>query len=348
MIIHQTKLMKESAQFPTLLDFKDIANSRGLIQTKNERQDYKSLKLGSAGEAKFLSFLQAEGAEHWIGLTNLWLHDGRSFECDFVLITSYCVYVFEIKNYTGHFIYEDARCMIGQLKMDYDVIQQARKSYLKLQKICQEFMPTLPVKGAIVFIGEKNKVSIKSPISDIEVLQLTDLYEYIQQIKQEERRRHHHPIQTEQLLAHLEQYEIRDPFLPQPFSKAELATARKGIYCSHCQNYELQIKKHYVICSCGMHEPREEAIVRSACEYGALTFGRNFSTGDIVDFIDHQASHVYVKKVLNKHFVYTSNRRFSYHHTKNLPYERILEHFNFSLSKKFYTNRANGQWFISD
>lgn len=338
--------MKELAELPTVLDFKEIEYHRGLLRTKSDTQDYKRLQLGDQGEAKFLEYLRSESLEHWVVLTNLWLDDGRSFECDVVLITNHCVYVFEVKNYKGHFIYEDARCTIGQLKMDYDVIQQARKSYLKLQKICQEFAPTLPVKGAIVFIGEKNKVSIQSPISDIEVLQLTDLYEYIQQIIYEEQAGNYRLVNASQLIQHLEKYEIRDPFLPKPLSKGDLASARKGIYCSHCQNYALRIEKHYTVCPCGLQESREEALVRTTCEYGVLTLGQNFTTGEIVEFIDHQASRGYVRKILNKHFGYTPNNRFSYHHGKTLPYHKILHQFSMELPKKYYAHHTNTEYLL--
>ena len=339
MIIVKTTLEQKISKRPTLLDFKKILYLRGLTTGQADWNEINRLEIGELGEEKFIELLKENGKKHWVVLRNLWMHDFRSFECDLILITNHCIYLFEIKNYRGRYVFQNASSKMDAIDMDYDCIQQARKSFVKTRKIIHQLSPDIPVKGALVFIGEKNQVSIESSVEDIDILTLTDLYVTIREIANEEQYGNYPPLNVNQIIQHLEKFEMIDPFLPKPLNKNELKKLRKGTYCDQCQSFKLQIEKNYVICSCGLHEPREEAIVRMALEYGALTYDRNFTAGNIVNFIDAQASHGYVKKVLSEHFDCIKKNSFTYfEHSKPLYYKSVHD-FSFDLPRKYYSER---------
>lgn len=336
MNIHRVHRKNTENRKATALEFYTIAYTRGLLAPPDEIDDFASLKKGEMGELKLLEYIEECGLSHWKILRNLWLSDGRSFECDVVVITKNCVYIFEVKNYVGNFSYREGACIFNNIKMDYDIIQQARKSFLKLHKICQDFSTSIPVKGALVFINERNQVTINSPVSDIDILPVTDVYQYINQMKVDEQARNYYPFNTAKLIQHLAQYEIANPFHPEAYSKVEMSRSRKGISCANCQSYDVRIEKFYVNCACGMHESKEEAIVRAACDYGVLTYDRNFTSGDIYRFLNYQITQKYIGKILTRHFKRSTNHSYKYFINENLTYNNRCQQFKFQFPKRLY------------
>lgn len=340
MILTQTKLSKDDAEFPTLFDFETIAMARGLIQSREDLYAFKRLDSGVKGEEKVVRLLKEYGKDHWKVLQNTWMDYYGAFESDLILLTNHCCYIFEIKNYTGKFVYENGICTINGRKISSNPIQQARRAFLNLQSICSEAPESIPIKGAIIFIGENNQVHIHSDIEDIDVLQLTDLHEYIQVMIQEERDQTRNTLPSKKLIKHFEKYETANPFKPQPISPEKMTKSRVGIHCAKCHSYDITINRQYIICKCGLHEPREEAIIRTICEYGVLNFDRNFSIGEIMKFIDGQASYTYLQKVLSKHFNSTQKTKYTFYHNKKLPYHKIYNEFDIKLPIKFISKRG--------
>lgn len=340
MKIHKTRIIEESSKLPTELDHLQIKVARDFSKTGKDRFKLELLKKGVAGEDKVIETLEKFGKNDWIVLRNLWLQFHSPFEYDIVLLTRHCLQIFEVKNYTGNFTYENGACMENGRKMDFDIIQQTRRNVIRMQRIF-EHVPNPPkVKGALIFAGENNQVKINSPVEDIEILQLTDLYEYIKRLIEEENAHYSNPIDANEVMSHLEKLEVIHPYPPEILSKSAIKKLRTGIQCARCGNFHLEQKKYYVICSCGYHESREEAIIRTACEYGVLRHGLNFTVGEILAFIDCQASSSYVRKIFKKHFKQTLNGRFTYYENRHLPYYKIHHEFEFKYPAIFYTKRS--------
>lgn len=339
MKLYKTKIMLACEMKPTKVEMGRLADERGLL-TEKEKVNLTRGEMGETGENRVCDFIQSEARPGWTLIRNMWLSDDGPFECDIVLITNQAVHTFEVKHYTGRFTYENGICKIGKIKMTHDCIQQARKSFLKLQKICKKFNYHMPVNGNIVFSSPKNKVVINSPVEDISVFEMSDLYEYLQNIKRTEDMQPQAPIDTQRLIGVLENYEIENLYQPAPYSAEQIAGARKGVCCGLCRRFDVEHSKHYVRCKCGFHESREEAIVRSACEYGALTYGRNFSTGDIWEFIGGQASLVYIRKILSKHLKYSYKNKHSYFYNPGRDYPFVMKKFNFVNNAYFYNSRT--------
>lgn len=313
---------------PTVLEFKAIAHTRGLLNAK-EVMEYVRTEKGAMGEGIVSDFLSEEGAADWMNYRNLWLDDGSIFECDSLLFTHHQVHTFEIKHYTGRFTYENGSCQIGHLKMESDCIQQARKSFLKLKKICQNFSSNIQVSGALIFSSNKNKVVIKSPVEDIHILEMPDFYAYLQRILQEERLNPMPPTDWQPLIRHLEKSQCPNPYYPKPMTDEQMKVAQKGICCGMCKSFNVTFSKHSVQCACGYHESREEAIVRSACEYGVLTYNRNFSVGQIMAFISGDCSRGFVQKILAKHFKMIKKSKYTHYENLSTNYLNIQNQFNY-------------------
>lgn len=327
--------MNDFSMKPSLSDFNPLANERDLL-TETEAEQYRRNEIGAVGENIVASFIKENGLPGWRLLSNVWLSGDGSFECDLLLLTEYAVHTFEVKHYTGHFTYENGYCKLGRIKLEQDCIQQARKSYLRLLRLLRQYDYNISVNGALIFSSSKNKVVIGSPVEDIHLFQLPDLYEHLESIKRDEKTVPADPINHEAIIDFLKDYEIENPFLPEPISEERILTARKGICCAMCRSFDVEHSKYYIACTCGYNESREEAIVRTACEYGVLTYDRNFKTGDIHDFIGKQASLSYSQRVLAKYFdgIYKSSHSFYKNPGKN--YTIIKKTFKFPNCAYFY------------
>lgn len=282
---------------PTEYEIQKIAVLRELIHKKEALQNFKRLERGVEGEDKLYQYLLEFGLKHWVILRNKWFRENSAFECDFILITSHAIYVFEVKNYYGKFVYENGQSFSRDVPITYNPINQARNTTIHLQNILHQYL----VKGVLVFIGDHNHVCIKDEIKDINILETNDVYNFIQAIKQEEKFSGL-ALNMKDIQMQFERYEIDPPYLPKPYSRKEMIGVNTGIFCVNCQQKVLVSRSQYISCSCGFHESKEEAIIRTACEYGVLTYDRDFKISDIRSFIDNQASTVYLRKVLSKHF----------------------------------------------
>lgn len=340
MVIFQTKMQKAFAKRPSELAFKRMVFQRGIDRSKNILDTIRRLEAGERGEELLVQKLVAFGQPDWTIIRNLRLKDYATFEMDVVLITRNCVYVFEVKNYTGRFEFREGDSFFNGLELNSNVVQQTRNALLNMQTICGKYARNIRVQGILVFIGENNQVSIQSDTGNIRILQLTDLYTFVKEIVAEESAYAFPSFDTLRLIAHLERYETENVYGSTPLSAEELGKAQCGIYCARCSSYEIKISKRYVKCVCGLHEPREEAMVRTICEYGVLTYDRNFTKGEILAFIGRDASHTYVAKILSKHFNPVDKNRYTYYTNYKLPYYMLSHLFEIKEPVIFYSKRG--------
>lgn len=331
----QTSLQQELSVFPTQLEFLRVLNFRGSDYFQEQKKLYRSLDAGDVGERRVLEYLEEFGSRGWVVLRNVWLNDFGTFECDVILITRYCVYVFEIKNYTGLFAYDEGKCYVEKMETSLNPIEQCRRNVVNLRNILRMSFPSLPIKAATLFAGIDNDVQILSAVSDIDIRNSTQLRRFVLDILNEERQSPPHRIPFEKIIAALECVEIVNPYMPQTLTADEFQHIRGGINCASCQSFEVTISKFKVVCSCGLTESREEAIIRAVCDYGVLNYGSNLVRKELVEFFDGQISSNLLKKVMDKHFSLKKNARYTHWINKNLSFDRISHSFVLKHPKIF-------------
>lgn len=90
-----------------------------------------------------------------------------------------------------------------------------------------------------------------------------------------------------------------------------------------------------------MYESREEAIIRTICEYGVLNFDKALTTGKLLDFLNNQISRTNLLKVLKENFEMVYNSKYTYYLNKKLPYHKISREFHISCYSKYYATNKN-------
>lgn len=348
MIEVQTQGIIEAKKWPSPLDFSRIYIKR-MDTSEKECYLHRIKEAGLAGEDTVVNYIKKFGCKHWIVIRNMWFDDFGRCENDVTLITNIHCCVFEVKNYEHKYTHNNGVCRINNKKVKNSPVAQARKNFLNLTKICGEFSPDLQVKGALVLAAIDQEVDIQSPVEDIEVILRNNLRKYIHSLVEEERKaqRYEH-MDKKGLIRYLEQYEILNPNRARTLSDDEMINLRKGICCANCGSFDLDFnnREKYIKCSCGFHEPREEAILRTICEYGVLRSDRQLTMKELSGFFGGQISRKVLRKILKKYFEVKENGRYTYYVNLKLPFEKIRHHFKLKLPRIHYMNDQDYQIYI--
>src|SRR5690625_1714431 len=317
MRIYQTAFQKELADLPTKLEVDTLAYRRGLISSQKDCAAYRRSVAGHEGEQTVLHYLKKYGKNHWIVIPNLWMNYFGNFECDLALLTKHKCYPLEVKNYFGDFVFKDGISTLNEQQLSVNPIFQARKSYSNIKEILMKGNFSVPVEGALIFVGIDNYVDIQNEIEDLKIIIRSHLLRYIKQIIKEENAYNGKSINWNHIIPHFGEYERASNFGPHAYSKKLVRKAKKGIFCAKCQNGHVQVKKFEIHCHCGHKENREKAVVRTIIEYCKLTLTSVFSSVEIYDFLGGQASKTYLVNILNKYFQPINNNRYTKYKVKN-------------------------------
>lgn len=331
MKIYQTNHQKEMAKYPSKLEFEEVAFRRGLLKTEKEMFNYYRTVAGEEGEKIVLEYLKKYGKNHWTVVNNLWQNYSGPLESDLILFTRNKLYVFEIKNYTGAFSYEEGSCKINGRPITSNPFHQVRRAATSLKNICLENGHAIAIQGAVIFVGIDNPIEINSEISDLDIIPRTRLLTYLEKIIDEENQHTGKIIDPVKVLTALEKYEIADHFLPKPITNEEMKSIQRGMCCESCNSFNIVIKRFKVICiHCNHVEVREHAVVRTICDYGVLHFESHLKLKQLFDFFDGEASLPYLKKILRNHFIVVKNGAHTYYVNKKSPLIKISNQFIFN------------------
>ena len=326
---------------PSQFDFYEILEIRGADYFTEQKKLYRSLKFGVEGEQKVLKYLQEYAPANWTVLQNQWLRDFDRFECDLIVLTENQVYVLEVKHYQGMLIYENGRCFYNGQETSLNPFEQIRTTYINLNRLCAQVSSGIDMKAAVIFAGDDHEVIMKTALKDIRVVRRNGIRNFILDIVQQEKHIHAEPINHAKLLRLFDSCGIDNPYQPAPLSVTELKHIRSGIYCANCHSFNVQITKSSVICACGLHQSREEAVVRAICDYGVLTYGQPLTLKELHAFLDAQVSKTFLNKILQKHFSFSHKSKQVHYINFNLPYSKIKNSFTFKQPTIFYHSDKN-------
>ena len=302
------KKQNEDGMLPTKRDFYTELSRRGVL-SKEQTDELDQLNSGIDGEQILQDYLEEFGEPHWIVFKNVWLNYYGKFEIDCILVTRSQIYLFEVKNYKGHYVFQNSQCRCNGQKIGQNAITQAQKSSINFTNCMRKNRLTVPVTGVLLFSGIDCEVTLHDEIDDLQIVTRNQLRNFIWKIKHIDRNYSSNRVDVDEVIHIMECYEAHNPFLPESISDNLVYRIQKGIRCSHCQSFEVDASKMYISCKCGMHEPRENAIVRTICEYGMIHFDKDLLLVNLVDFFNGNYSRNTILKYLHKHFTQTTYGR---------------------------------------
>ena len=314
---------------PAKCDFLEVWIKRKEFVNQEVLNEFARLKRGMEGEKVVLDYIKKYGRKHWRVLPNLWLDYYGTFESDLLLLTRSGSYAIEIKNYNGFFQYNNGISKLNNREIGGNAIYQTRKAAKNLRDLIGMKFYKPNVQGVLVFVGEDNPIDISPTIDDIHILQRNQLRGFIQKICEEEDHGRYQQTAIDKVVTHLKAYEVDNPYQATPISPKEMAELKKGILCANCAQSTVEVSKKFVTCLCGHVELRDEAMVRTICEYGVLNYDKELVLKDLLDFFNGQSSSTYLKNILRKHFKIVRRGRYTYYINFKQPYKEIKHLFNF-------------------
>lgn len=295
---------EEDVFTPSPLEFLTEMNDRDVLDNDQKQELYR-LERGVAGEQIVRDYLEEFGQEDWVVLTNLWLYEYGLFEIDCLLLTDTDIYLFEIKNYNGDFKYINSQCYFSEDVISHNPISQTQRCKVNLQNILAAAGIRLNVNAVLIFTGEHADIDIQDYIEDLDVLTINQFRKLIYAIADTEREKLNsgqRKLNHRRILQIIQRGKRKSPYQPKPLTVLEQAKLRKGIKCAKCGRFDLDTARAYLICSCGLHEPREMAIVRTICEYGLINFDKDLIPSEVCAFFGGGISVKTIKRYLEKYF----------------------------------------------
>lgn len=336
-----TNLQLKCAHKISRMDVLTELNKRGALKRDHEiRNEFIRLEKGQLGEQTLLECIKKLGKDHWIVLRNVWLNHFGKFECDLILVTNAGIYIFEVKNYSGRFELSKSQCSLNGEVIGQNPITQTQKITNNLRALLKDFYPRPNIRGILTFASVNNKVIFHDEISGVSAIDRTEINDCLWKIAQEDYNYRGNAVKVQPILDFLEEFEVENPYQPNEKLLELSKDAKKGIHCCHCGNFEIETNKSYVTCSCGMHEPREESIIRTICEFGVLNFDKDFTTSALTDFFDGDVSRRSILRCLNKYFKKIGENRSTRY--KNVgSFEKNYTDFKLESSKYYSFNHIN-------
>ena len=318
--------------YPSQLDWLIEMDKRVELSEKSMKELYR-LKSGAEGEQFVLEVLEEFGQPNWTVLKNVWFEYNGYFECDIVVLTKAGIYTFEVKNYTGHFVFENMQCSINGERIGFNPINQTQYSYTNLEKLIHSEMPDVKVYGSLVFVGEYNTLKVHDAINGIQIVMRNELRNHIWEMRKQERDHYGAIVDMDYSIKLFKRYAAKSKFVPEPITEKMQLQLRKGICCSNCGSFNVEVSRIYIMCTCGMKEPLENAIIRTICEYGVIHFDKELVTSNLCTFFGEQVSRNTILRYLQKHFTKIGSNRNTTYHNYCAPFKLIYKEFNLPLKR---------------
>ncbi|BAC12749.1 hypothetical protein [Oceanobacillus iheyensis HTE831] len=167
-----------------------------------DRQIYEMIKQGYEGEKRFDQLNGEMNGYSLILQDLLFTHNNTTYQIDSVIITADTIYLIEIKNYKGEYIYENDKLIKMPNTEIIQPLHQLHRSEALFRNMMTGFKYTLPIKTLVIFI-HPHFTLYQAPVKTPFVLP-TQVQSFVQKLKRNSTKniteRHH--IIAEELLHH--------------------------------------------------------------------------------------------------------------------------------------------------
>lgn len=329
-----TEQQKNDMVYPTRREvLKENHKRNGL--SKKLVDEYNRLESGHKGEQLVWDYFKEYGNSNWTIMQNVWLDYYGEYEIDLLLITNSCIYTFEIKHFSGTYEFKNNQCIRNGQRIGHNAISQAQKSFINTQNLFKRNGFNQVIHGGIIFTGEHFEVIVHDEMADLKVLTTNQLREFIYEVVHKENSRTYHHIDRDEVLNRLNQFAISNPFPPSIVTDEISSRIHRGVICSNCSARGIYSRNNYLECKCGMYEPRENAIIRTICEYGIIHFDKNLTTGSLEHFFNGEVNRRTLFIYLNNYFKRLGTGKGTHYENIRKSLYEVSDQFDLKRSRYF-------------
>jgi hypothetical protein len=230
------------------------------------------------------------------------------FQIDSLIICSETIYLFEVKNYDGDYLYESDKFYTKQKTEIINPLHQLGRSESLLRQLLDKLGYKIPINSSVVFISPEFTL-YQAPINK-PIIYPTQINRYLQTLNDiPSKINAKHRMLAEKLISlHL----IDSPYnqLP-PYKYQQL---RKGCSCVKCDSFSVSVEGTKFICKeCGEEEMITASVMRSVSEINLLFPEQKITTNIVHNWCKVITSKKKISRILGKNLKVTNVRRWSFY-----------------------------------
>ncbi|MFC4799922.1 nuclease-related domain-containing protein [Neobacillus sp. GCM10023253] len=273
-----------------------------------DRRKYYSLEKGYQGEVMFDAI--TEGMKNNCIVVNdlLFKLKGKYFQTDTIIIFQKTIYLIDVKNFEGDYIYKsdpDRFCK-NDTEID-DPILQLMRSESKLRQLLDEYRFNLPVESYVVHINPTFTLYI-APQNNHVILP-TQLNRFIRKLENIPSNLNGGHQRLADLLISLDQGDYPNATKP-TYTHEEL---KKGPYCSKCNSFSVSVGERKMVCNtCGCQEKLESAVLRCVGELRLLFPKFKITTNLVFEWCGGVFSKKMIRRVLKENYKLIGHGQWSF------------------------------------
>lgn len=275
--------------------------------TSKEKQHYLSLKKGFEGEELFDSFTEKLRCECLI-LNDLLLEvNNTTFQIDSLIITGGMILFYEVKNFEGDFYYENDKLFLKSRKEVINPLHQLSRSESLLRQLLHGLGFNPQIDASVVFINP-NFTLYQAPL-DKPIIFPTQVNQHMRNLNTISSKLmvNHKKLANQLLLLH-------NPDSPYtkipPYDYEQL---RKGITCSKCHSFSIEVQKRKCVCECGNKASITDAVLRMVKEFQVLFPDERITTNIIHNWCQEIVSKQSIRRILAANFNSVGKQQWTYY-----------------------------------
>ncbi|MEA3322480.1 MAG: nuclease-related domain-containing protein [Bacillota bacterium] len=288
-------MMKERMESEELKLLRMIKAREGLVDDSR----YWNLEKGYQGEMLFDKWFSGLEGE-WIVVNDLLLeYAGSLFQIDSFVIGGDRVYLFEVKNFEGDFLFEKDRWYSGSKEIK-DPLLQMQRCKTALRQLLRSLGYQLPIESNLIFINpEFNLYNCPPKLPIVFCSQLNRFStKLLKQSSGAARLNPHHSRLAEKLCElHIE----KSPYERLPEYRYE--ELQKGIVCVGCGGMGVRLERKMIICNeCRYEEEYKKSIIRSISELLSLFPEKRITSKIIFEWCNGIVTFRSIQRILINNF----------------------------------------------
>lgn len=274
--------------------------SRRTELTATESAKLFALENGFKGELQLDLALQQAQLPPQLILTDLTLqYHQQVTQLDQLFCLGNTLYLNDAKNYQGRYIFSNRSWTHNGKQLSHNIFGQIDRAQDILSCIFQENHLDLSIQTQIVFTNPAVQLEITDPLAH-SCQRIGAFSDYVANLVQQKLPQQPDMRWKKVLL----DYQIPPYRLNTDFShELPKRQLRPGICCLNCHHFEWEESFYCLTCqNCGAVETKEEAYVRTICDYGVIFFNHNLKLQPLLHFFGEQANQRYLARILKKYF----------------------------------------------
>lgn len=274
------------------------------------QQTHFNLQKGYEGEIQFDNLMEALKCDCAVINDLLLKVNNQTFQIDSLLILNNQMYVFEIKNYEGDYIFKEDRFFQKnkpQNEISNPLIQLTRTESL-LRQLLNKYNLSIPVNSFVIFINPKFTLFQSS--SDKPFIFASQLERFMENLNlvQSKLNEKHRGLAEKLISLNIDE----NPYNRLP--TYQYKDLRKGITCSVCCSFLVEVRNSKCVCmDCGHEEKVKAAVIRSVEEFKSLFPNEKITTNKMFEWCEIIAPKRKIQRILKANYVKVGVHQWMYY-----------------------------------